>query len=90
LHHALYAPHTSAGRLPTERGLRLFVDGLLHFGERTEEERTSINAALGAALGAALEVGEGRAAGSASAAAVKAACGIAGFLAVYLTDIVGI
>jgi hypothetical protein len=38
----LYAPHTSAGRLPTERGL-------LHFGELTEEERTSITAALGAA-----------------------------------------
>ncbi|MDQ2803795.1 MAG: heat-inducible transcriptional repressor HrcA, partial [Pseudomonadota bacterium] len=29
----LFAPHTSAGRLPTDRGLRLFVDGLLHFGE---------------------------------------------------------
>ena len=25
----LFAPHTSAGRLPTEKGLRLFVDGLL-------------------------------------------------------------
>ena len=25
----LYAPHTSAGRVPTEKGLRLFVDGLL-------------------------------------------------------------
>ena len=24
----LYAPHTSAGRVPTEKGLRLFVDGL--------------------------------------------------------------
>ena len=29
----LFAPHTSAGRLPTEQGLRLFVDGLLQFGE---------------------------------------------------------
>ena len=29
----LFAPHTSAGRLPTDQGLRLFVDGLLHFGE---------------------------------------------------------
>ena len=29
----LFAPHTSAGRLPTDRGLRLFVDGLLQFGE---------------------------------------------------------
>ena len=42
----LFAPHTSAGRLPTERGLRLFVDGLLNFGELTEEERASITAAL--------------------------------------------
>src|SRR3954471_7264782 len=25
----LYAPHTSAGRVPTEKGLRLFVDGML-------------------------------------------------------------
>ena len=29
----LYAPHTSAGRVPTEKGLRLFVDGLLEIGE---------------------------------------------------------
>lgn len=42
----LYAPHTSAGRLPTERGLRLFVDGLLQFGELSEEERNRIAAAL--------------------------------------------
>ena len=40
----LYAPHTSAGRLPTERGLRLFVDGLLEFGDLSEEERESISA----------------------------------------------
>ena len=45
----LYAPHTSAGRLPTDRGLRLFVDGLLHFGELSEDERSAITAALGAA-----------------------------------------
>jgi heat-inducible transcriptional repressor len=50
----LYAPHTSAGRLPTDRGLRLFVDGLLHFGELSEEERSSITAAL-AAAGRSLE-----------------------------------
>ncbi len=42
----LFSPHTSAGRLPTERGLRLFVDGLLQFGELSEEERTHINLAL--------------------------------------------
>jgi heat-inducible transcriptional repressor len=35
----LFAPHTSAGRLPTDHGLRLFVDGLLHFGELGEDER---------------------------------------------------
>jgi heat-inducible transcriptional repressor len=40
----LYAPHTSAGRLPTERGLRLFVDGLLEFGDLGEEERADIAA----------------------------------------------
>src|SRR4051794_28586995 len=40
----LFSPHTSAGRLPTERGLRLFVDGLLHFGELSEEEREAISA----------------------------------------------
>ncbi len=44
----LFAPHTSAGRLPTDQGLRLFVDGLLNFGELTEDERESISAALGA------------------------------------------
>src|SRR5271165_4755578 len=42
----LFAPHTSAGRLPTERGLRLFVDGLLQFGEISEEERATIARAL--------------------------------------------
>lgn len=50
----LYAPHTSAGRLPTERGLRLFVDGLLQFGDIQEEEREAISRAL-AASGRSLE-----------------------------------
>jgi heat-inducible transcriptional repressor len=40
----LFAPHTSAGRLPTERGLRLFVDGLLQFGTLPEEEQDAIAA----------------------------------------------
>lgn len=38
----LYAPHVSAGRLPTEIGLRLFVDGLLQAGEINEQERKGI------------------------------------------------
>src|SRR5580692_11070429 len=42
----LYSPHTSAGRLPTERGLRLFVDGLLQFGDLSPEDREAIAATL--------------------------------------------
>lgn len=38
----LFAPHTSAGRLPTDRGLRLFVDGLLQFGALSEDDRSAI------------------------------------------------
>jgi len=45
----LYAPHTSAGRLPTEAGLRLFVDGLLEVGGLSEDERKSIEARCAAA-----------------------------------------
>jgi len=40
----LYAPHTSAGRIPTELGLRLFVNGILEVGALSEEERESIEA----------------------------------------------
>jgi heat-inducible transcriptional repressor len=40
----LFAPHASAGRLPTEAGLRLFVSGLLGQGNLTEEERRTIDA----------------------------------------------
>ena len=54
----LYAPHTSAGRVPTEAGLRLFVDGLLELGSLAEDERHSIEsicAARGLSLPQALE-----------------------------------
>ena len=44
----LFAPHTSAGRLPTDRGLRLFVDGLLQFGELRDDERETITQSLSA------------------------------------------
>jgi heat-inducible transcriptional repressor len=40
----LYAPHTSAGRLPTEAGLRMFVSGLLQVGGLDAEERSAIDA----------------------------------------------
>ncbi|WP_428374424.1 heat-inducible transcriptional repressor HrcA [Lichenicoccus sp.] len=42
----LFAPHTSAGRLPTEKGLRLFVDGLLQFGSLSDDERVTIMRSL--------------------------------------------
>jgi len=42
----LFAPHTSAGRLPTDRGLRLFVDGLLQSGGLDASEEEAISLAL--------------------------------------------
>ena len=42
----LAAPHTSAGRLPTETGLRLFVDGMMQVAEPTREERKAIEARI--------------------------------------------
>ncbi len=38
----IYAPHTSAGRLPTQGGLRFYVDALLEFGGVPEAERLRI------------------------------------------------
>lgn len=54
----LYAPHPSAGRLPTDAGLRLFVNGLLEIGRLTPDERANIEAmcsAHGKSLAEALE-----------------------------------
>src|ERR1700729_1254634 len=45
----IYAPHTSAGRLTTELGLRFFVDALLEFGDLPGEERQRIEAQVKAA-----------------------------------------
>src|SRR5207248_2885192 len=42
----IYAPHTSAGRLPTELGLRFFVDALMQVGDLTEAELQSIQSQL--------------------------------------------
>ncbi|RPF70290.1 heat-inducible transcriptional repressor HrcA [Aurantiacibacter spongiae] len=42
----LAAPHTSAGRMPTEMGLRLFVDGIMQVAEPTREERAAIEKQL--------------------------------------------
>jgi len=38
----LYAPHTSAGRMPTNKGMRFFVDGLLEFGRVSNSEKEII------------------------------------------------
>jgi heat-inducible transcriptional repressor len=51
----IYAPHTSAGRLPTQSGLRLFVDGLLEVGDLSEDERRAIEAQIGVQREQALE-----------------------------------
>jgi heat-inducible transcriptional repressor len=40
----LFAPHTSAGRLPSEAGLRVFVSGLLQVGGLDTDERRVIDA----------------------------------------------
>jgi len=38
----IYAPHTSAGRLPTELGLRFFVDALMQIGDLSDRDRVAI------------------------------------------------
>lgn len=45
----IYAPHTSSGRLPTELGLRFFVDALMQVGDLTEADRRAIEVQLAAA-----------------------------------------
>jgi heat-inducible transcriptional repressor len=42
----LDAPHTSAGRMPTHAGLRMFVDGLLEVGDVAEDDKRAIEARL--------------------------------------------
>jgi heat-inducible transcriptional repressor len=50
----VYAPHTSAGRLPTEVGLRFFVDALMEIGDLSEDQRRAMEAKL-AGAGKSLE-----------------------------------
>jgi heat-inducible transcriptional repressor len=37
----IYAPHVSAGRLPTQKGLRFFVDAFMQVGDLQPEMRQS-------------------------------------------------
>ena len=43
----LDSPHISAGRIPTQEGLRMFVDGLLEVGDLENTDRQMIDATLG-------------------------------------------
>ena len=49
----IYAPHTSAGRMPTELGLRFFIDSLMEVGDLSPPEREHIEKEV-------LAAGEGR------------------------------
>ena len=39
----LYAPHVSSGRMPTQKGLRFYIDGLMELGGLSSEERQAID-----------------------------------------------
>ena len=47
----IFAPHTSAGRLPTQEGLRFFIDSLMEVGDLSADERKRIEAEVTAATG---------------------------------------
>lgn len=49
----LDSPHTSAGRVPTQLGLRMFVDGLMEVGTLTAEDREAIDATTAGEAGVA-------------------------------------
>src|SRR5262249_14937899 len=74
----IYAPHTSAGRLPTELGLRFFVDALMQVGDLNEAERQSIQSQLGS-------VGEARSVEAALEEALTRLSGLTRAAAVVLT-----
>jgi heat-inducible transcriptional repressor len=42
----IYSPHISAGRLPTQSGLRFFVDAFMQVGDLSQEERANIDREL--------------------------------------------
>jgi len=49
----VYAPHVSAGRMPTQKGLRFFVDAFMEIGDLSDEERRVIDAQVRASGNAA-------------------------------------
>ncbi|PNQ03078.1 heat-inducible transcriptional repressor HrcA [Sphingobium sp. SA916] len=68
----LAAPHTSAGRMPTETGLRLFVDGMMQAAEPSVEERRAIE--VGISEGGPIE--EALSAATAALSGLSACAGI--------------
>ena len=52
----LEAPHTSAGRVPTDRGLRLFVDGMMQAAQPNADEAAAIEAEAARAGGSLEDV----------------------------------
>ncbi len=52
----IYSPHTSAGRLPTEIGLRFFVDAMLQVGDLTPQEQAAIEGQVSNAVSGAKSV----------------------------------
>jgi len=74
-------PHTSAGRMPTDIGLRLFVDGMMRVAEPSLEERAAIE-------GRALRVGPVEEALAATTAALSGLSACAGLVLVPRTELV--
>src|SRR3954465_7336706 len=69
----LAAPHTSAGRMPTEGGLRLFVDAMMQAAEPSDVERAAIEARLERGAG---PIEEALAAATAALSGLSACAGI--------------
>lgn len=71
------SPHTSAGRLPTDRGLRLFVDGMMQALEPSAQERAALEIGLGASrAGGGGPVEEALAATTAALSGLSACAGL--------------
>ena len=77
----LASPHTSAGRLPTDIGLRLFVDGMMRVAEPSAEERAAIE-------GRAVRVGPVEEALAATTAALSGLSACAGLVLVPKAELV--
>lgn len=72
----LYSPHTSAGRMPTQEGLRLYVDGLMEVGNLSADEQNAIDAqchSTGQSTKAIMEQATGVLSGLSSAASLVVA-----------------